>query len=208
MHPYEPWKKTCRLTASGAEKRDNLDLVAELTEGWNELLLVLINGDDFFASAAGLFLLLFWKIHTGLKFEVHSLNFEIFLYILLLGVMTAKGSDNFYPYFLTSLHFTILRPSYQLCYSLFCMSLFLLCPCPCSCMSPLRVFTCGTYWGQVTNSVTPFSVCPCSCYVPVPVCPPYESSLAAHIEDKLPTLWLPLLLYSPWVSVRSSPCLL
>ena len=52
-----------RLTVSGAEKRDNLDLVAELTEGWNELLLVLINGDDFFASAAGLFLLLFWKIH-------------------------------------------------------------------------------------------------------------------------------------------------
>ena len=50
-----------QLTVSGAEKRDSLDLVAELTEGGTEALLLLSGGDLLTTSAAGLFLSLCWN---------------------------------------------------------------------------------------------------------------------------------------------------
>lgn len=176
----KPEKKTRRLTVSGAEKRDSLDLVAELTEGWNGLLLLLINCDDFFVSAAGLFLLVFWKNHT----ERHQLwspqpkFWELFLYLLLLGGMVAKGSDHFSPYFLSSLHLQhISSTSYQV----FVTPLLLYSPCVSVRSSPrvlwrwwqlfslrygcksywqfpplifLVVSTWSIYWAQVVHSLS------------------------------------------------------
>lgn len=93
----KPEKKTRRLTVSGAEKRDSLDLVAELTEGWNGLLLLLINCDDFFVSAAGLFLLVFWKNRT-VRNQLSSPQpkfWELFLIYCCLVVWLRKGVTTF-----------------------------------------------------------------------------------------------------------------